>query len=158
MKQITGIETVVDRMNRQPSIVVDVANIMFQGKGKRAKLANFLLVRCALEAECPGASIFYLADASTRYKVDDKDAFEELCEAGVILQTPAGEQADHYLLSYAERIPDCIVVSCDRFKEYELTEDMRGRIVPALIIGTQVIFSHKFTDIITTNRVSPTTA
>ncbi len=122
-------------MNVQLSIVVDVANIMFQGKGNKAKIANFHLVQRALEVECPGASIFYIADASTRYKVDDRDAFEALCEAGVILQTPAGEQADHYMLSYAERIADCIVVSCDRFKVHAVPNDsMNHRNVNAMII------------------------
>jgi len=155
MKTIGNEANMVKDVQQKLSIVVDLSNILYQGNGSKAKMANFRLVRQALDKEYPSASIFYLADANTRHKIDERAAYDDLCNDGTIIQTPAGEQADHYLLAYAARILNCVVISCDRFKDHHIADDLSRRIVPVVIIGDQVIFSRKLTEFVAPAHGSP---
>jgi len=131
----------VNSLEKTPTIIVDTSNILFQNTSRIARVNNYYLLKQALEKKLPDAVIYYLTDASTRYKVDDKKAFERICAAGEIIQTPAGEPADHYLLTFAEMTPDCLIISCDRFKDHKIIKDLSDRVIPAIIIGSKVIFS-----------------
>lgn len=130
-------------MSSKITIIVDTSNILFQNASGKAKVNNYYLLKQALEKEFPGALIYYLTDASTRYKVDDKEAYERICATGEIIQTPAGETADHYLLLFARETPNCVIISCDRFKDHAISKGLLNRVIPVVIIGTKVIFSKK---------------
>lgn len=134
---------------------MDLTNILHQGNGKKAKLTNFRLLKEALFKEYPESDVYYLADASTRHKIDDRTGYDRLCDSGCIIQTPAGEQADHYIITYASRIKNSIVISCDRFKDYSISDKLSLRIVPVVIIGDQVIFSKKITEFLIQIHASP---
>nr|MDO8111553.1 hypothetical protein [Candidatus Sigynarchaeota archaeon] len=124
-------------------IVVDTLNILFQNSGRKARVQNFTIIKQAIARKFPGATIYFLADASTRHKIDDVKAYEALCANGDIIQTPAGEPADYYLITYASSKPECLIISCDAFRDHDISASLRRRVIPAVIIGTDVIFSPK---------------
>ncbi len=130
-------------MSNDIIVVVDISNILYPNEDGQAKLKNFHLVKEALKKRVPTASIISLADANTRHRVDAKAEYERLIKEGQIVQTPAGEQADHYILKFASTKDRCVVISCDRYQEYHVPEDLRQRVVPVLIVAGEVIFSPK---------------
>jgi hypothetical protein len=130
------------------TVIVDTLNILYQSASGKPRVQTFQLVKQAITARLPGATIFFLADASTRHKIDDKDTYEKICKTEGIIQTPAGEQADDYLIAYAEKKPFCLIISCDRFRDHTIGEGLFRRIIPAVIIGEDVIFSKKLDNVL----------
>ncbi|MFX0102219.1 MAG: hypothetical protein ACFFCS_21820 [Candidatus Hodarchaeota archaeon] len=125
-------------------IVVDLVNVMMTNKtGKKGKLSYYQLMKEKLDELFLGNEIYYIADASGRHRVDDKDEFERLCQQDWIIQTPAGEDGDYYMLQFAQNKANCIVISRDQFKNYNLDDRMKQRVIPFSIIGEEVIFSKK---------------
>jgi hypothetical protein len=124
-------------------IVVDLLNIMYLNTPGKARVSTFHLLKDALSRKFPGRPIYYLADASARHKVDDKNAYDLICAKEGIVQTPAGEQADDYLLAYARSKPGCLIISCDRFRDHGVSSELQHRIIPVVIIGDEVLFSPK---------------
>ena len=65
-----------------------------------------------------------IADASTRYHMDDQDLYDNLVNEKIIIQSPAGTKADEYILEVA-KAENSKFITNDRFKEYrdEFGED-----------------------------------
>jgi hypothetical protein len=121
-------------------IIVDGANIAYEEKGKRGKpkLANLLAVRRQLQAL--GYDPVIVVDASLRHAIDDPGQYEQLVDAGVIEQAPAGTDADYFVVRLAQDF-DAKIVSNDRYEDYR--EEFPGigeRRVPMMIVDGDVVF------------------
>nr|MDO8119459.1 hypothetical protein [Candidatus Sigynarchaeota archaeon] len=88
-----------------------------------------------------GIRYLFLADASLVHKIDEPARLSADIQNGVILECPAGIQADAFLLEFVSQNPDTsVIVSNDRFKDQKppATSLPRWRF-PAMIIQGQVI-------------------
>jgi hypothetical protein len=86
----------------------------------------------------------FLADASLVHKIDEPARLAADFQNGVVLECPAGIQADAFLLEFVNRNPDTsVIVSNDRFRDQKPPRtslpDWR---FPAMIIRGQVIIPH----------------
>ena len=50
------------------------------------------------------------------------------------------------MLEYAKNHLNCFIISNDAFREYDISEELKNRIIPVSIIYNEVIFSKKFVD------------
>jgi hypothetical protein len=132
-----------------PTFVVDLPNVLYANRvGRKAKLINFLRLKEALANQFPGAQTIFVAEAKTRYIVDDKKQYDACVKNGEIIQIPPTEKADYYVLEYAKKKANCLVISCDQFKDYQIPDDLRRRVIPFVIMGEDVILSPKLRDCI----------
>jgi hypothetical protein len=119
---------------------VDAANVAYAelSATDKPKVSNLVVVRRALEER--GYEPISIADASLRHEVDDPRQWEALIDRQDIRQSPAGTDADYFILETADRY-DARVVSNDEFDsyrdEYPWIEERR---VPLMIVNGQVEF------------------
>jgi hypothetical protein len=98
-------------------IVVDGANVAWseQTRDGKPKVSNIVVMRRALEEE--GYDPIIIIDASLRHDVDDPDQLEGLIDGQHVRQSPAGTEADYFLLMTAGQ-QNSKVVSNDTFESY----------------------------------------
>jgi hypothetical protein len=98
-------------------IVVDGANVAWseQTRDGKPKVSNIVIMRRALEEE--GYDPIIIIDASLRHDVDDPDQLEGLIDGQHVRQSPAGTEADYFLLMTAGQ-QNSKVVSNDTFESY----------------------------------------
>jgi hypothetical protein len=98
-------------------IVVDGANVAWseQTKDGKPKVSNIVIMRRALEEE--GFDPIIIIDASLRHDVDDANQLEGLIDGQHVRQSPAGTEADYFLLMTADQ-QNSMVVSNDTFESY----------------------------------------
>ena len=98
-------------------IVVDGANVAWseQTKDGKPKVSNIVIMRRALEEE--GYDPIIIIDASLRHDVDDANQLEGLIDGQHVRQSPAGTEADYFLLMTADQ-QNSMVVSNDTFESY----------------------------------------
>lgn len=122
-------------------VIVDGSNVAFSTEGDQPRLANILAVRDKLREE--GLEPVIVADAALRHSIDDRKAYEQLVDDGVVRQAPAGTDADYFILSFAREF-DARIVSNDRFrdrmKEFREAQD---RIIRYMIVDGQVVFERR---------------
>ncbi len=125
-------------------IVMDFSNIVHENQTYYiAKLSNYEFVKSEIIRIIPRANLIPIADARTRHKIDEKSKFENKIVKNEIIQAPAGEKADYYILKYAKRHYSSLVISNDLFRGYPNKNGLEKRIIPYKIINNDVIFSEK---------------
>jgi len=98
-------------------IVVDITNILYQDldEEENPQTSNIISIRDTLVSK--GYNPFFIADASTKHKVDEKREYKKLVSKKIIYEAPAGRPADQYVLKYAQDW-QCKFLTNDMFKEY----------------------------------------
>jgi hypothetical protein len=98
-------------------IVVDGANVAWseQTSERKPKVSNIVAMRKALEAE--GLDPIIIIDARLRHDIDDPNQLEGLIDGQHVRQSPAGTEADYFILMTADQ-QDADVVSNDTFDDY----------------------------------------
>lgn len=120
------------------TIVVDGANVAWseQTSDRKPRVANIVAMRQALEEE--GYDPIIIIDASLRYDVDDPDQLEGLIDGQHVRQSPAGTEADYFILMTAEQ-QKANIVSNDTFEKYKDDYDwIWDRRVPYMIVEGEV--------------------
>ncbi|MHA1269738.1 MAG: hypothetical protein ACTSPY_08105 [Candidatus Helarchaeota archaeon] len=141
-------------MKSEIIILIDLLNVLLSNKTNyKGKLKYYFLMKEKLRKTIQNAKIIPVIDASGVYRVDDKQKFETIRKEDGIVQTPAGEVADYYLLEYGRINPKCLIISCDTFKNYSIDESLRRRIIPFVIIDDVVIFSLKLKNFLEQSNV-----
>jgi len=99
------------------NIVVDLSNILhLNSKYKKPlEIKKFYNLDNILKNE--GFNPIYIADATLRYKIDNRTEFEKLVSKNIINLAPAHRTADVFILKYAKKF-DCFILSNDKFSEY----------------------------------------
>lgn len=121
-------------------ILVDGANVAYTNKTTEGKpqLKNIRLVTEKLEKE--GYYPIVIADATLWHEIDKPDKMDELVESGKIRQSPAGTEADYFLIQTAEKF-NAKIISNDQFGKYtDAHPDVYDRRVPFMIIKDTVEF------------------
>lgn len=119
-------------------IVVDGANVAWseQSSDRKPKVSNLVAMRQALEAE--GLDPIIIIDASLRYDVDDPDQLEGMIDGQHVRQSPAGTEADYFILKTAEQ-QEANIVSNDTFEKYRDEYDwIWDRRIPYMIVEGEV--------------------
>jgi hypothetical protein len=126
----------------QPApVIIDGSNVAHSSEGDVARLENIELVMRELQQE--GAQPIVLADAALRHQIDRPEEFERMVESGVIRQTPAGTDADYFILSFAREL-DADIVSNDRFRDrVEAFPETRERMIRYMVVNGEVVFERR---------------
>jgi replication-associated recombination protein RarA len=121
-------------MSEKQVIIVDGANVAFESATKQGKprVSNITALISVLEEE--GFRPIVIVDASLRHKIDDPDHLESLIEKQTVLQSPAGTEADYFVLEVAGE-HGAQVVSNDTYKEYrEQYPWIQERRIPFMVV------------------------
>lgn len=122
-------------------VLVDVANVAHSTEGAVAKLSNIRLVMDKLRDE--GLRPLIVADAALRHQIDDKSAYEQLIEEGIVKQAPAGTDADFFILSFAREM-NARILTNDRFRDRaDEFPDERDRVIRYMIVDGAVVLEHR---------------
>lgn len=119
--------------------VIDGANVALQERSREGKGKVSSLIRLRQVLKDKGYRTIIIADASLRYEIDDRDQYDNLERQGVIYQSPAGTEADYFVLRTSE-IEDAVVISNDRYDKYQAQFPwIRDRRIPFMIVDGNVI-------------------
>jgi len=89
----------------------------------------------------PSLEIIAIADASLKYKINDLENFEKYRKEGLLYETPAGTEADYFMLKFAQDHPNSVIISNDRFRKYRrLFGELIDRRIPFMIINGEILF------------------
>ncbi len=119
-------------------ILVDGANVAWaeQTKDDKPKVSNIVAMRQTLEKE--GYDPIIIIDASLRHDIDDPNQLEALIDNQHVRQSPAGAEADFFVLETAQQ-QNARVVSNDTFEKYRDNYDwIWERRIPFMIVEGQV--------------------
>ena len=84
-----------------------------------------------------------VVDAALRHQIDDRDAYEEMVETGMIRQAPSGTDADWFLLSFAREL-GASVVSNDRFRDRaEEFPDALERVIRYMVVADEAVLEKR---------------
>ena len=140
----TAIHPPVRDMNEESSgktAIIDGSNVAHSTEGGSARLANIRLIMEKLQEE--GFNPVVFADAALRHQIDDEESYEALVDDGTIRQSPAGTDADYFILSFAEEL-DAVVVSNDRFRDREAAfPNFGSRMIRYMIVSDEVVFEKR---------------
>jgi hypothetical protein len=118
-------------------VLVDASNVAHSTEGGVARLTNIRLVQDKLREE--GFEPLVVADAALRHQIDDKQAYEQMIENGLVHQAPAGTDADYFILSFAREM-DARILTNDRFRDRaEQFPKERDRIIRYMIVDGEVV-------------------
>jgi len=124
--------------------ILDFSNIAHENYDyKTAKINNYVLVKNEIKSIFPDAEIIPIADARTRHVIDNIYKYEGLRKRDRIIQAPAGETADYYIISFAEKSDNSLIFSNDLFRDYKLKNELKKKLIHYKIIEGIVIFSSK---------------
>jgi hypothetical protein len=123
------------------TVIVDGSNVAHSTEGEKPLLENLLAVRDKLNEE--GFDPVIVADASLRHRIDDPTRYERMIEAGEVRQTPAGTDADYFILSFAREL-NATIVSNDRFRD-RLAQfpEAQERIIRYMIVNREVVLERR---------------
>ncbi|MHA1679992.1 MAG: NYN domain-containing protein [Promethearchaeota archaeon] len=121
------------------TIITDFSNVSYAGLMKPTLKMLPFLERTLKNTFGDKVTIIHIADASLRHKIDERVEFEKLLNSGRILQVPCECVADHFIIHYAIGNKHALIISNDRFKEYEFPPEVRRRIIKVMFIGNTCI-------------------
>ncbi|MFX0113161.1 MAG: hypothetical protein ACFFB3_01300 [Candidatus Hodarchaeota archaeon] len=98
-------------------VVVDGPNILHL-KARGNILPMKLLFRVLNLLKRRGYDPVVVFSARTKYQIDDQEAYVAMWKAGEIIESPAGEDDDLFILETARRLKASWIVSNDNFVEY----------------------------------------
>lgn len=99
------------------AVVVDGPNVLYL-KARGNKLPIKLLIRVMHLLKKRGYDPVAVCSARTKYQVDDLQTYVQMWKEGKIIESPAGEDDDLFILETARRLKAIWIVSNDRFIEY----------------------------------------
>ncbi|MHA2232395.1 MAG: NYN domain-containing protein [Candidatus Hodarchaeales archaeon] len=99
------------------AVVVDGPNILHL-KARGNKLPIKLLIRVIHMLKKRGYNPIAVCSARTKYQVDNPEIYVQMWKEGKIIESPAGEDDDLFILETARRLKAIWIVSNDRFIEY----------------------------------------
>ncbi len=122
------------------TFILDGSNLAWLGPGEGASLAPVDAIADALRAEWPGCKVIALCDASLRHRLSpaDKAEHERRTKAGELVEAPADEDADAYILESARRLGGCVVTR-DLYRDRREARAGVPMLRPALIGGAVIL-------------------
>lgn len=113
------LQTNVEKLAEYPvDVIIDGNNVAYDNvpKGKAPHYENLeLALKHFAEKDL---NVRIIVDASLRHEIDDKKVFNEALNKKLITQSPAGVQADEYILKLALAHPKSRIVSNDNYENW----------------------------------------
>lgn len=105
-------------MPESRSAIIDGSNIVYLelSQAEDPKLSNIQAVRKAAMER--GWEPTVIVDASLRYEIDDSQQLEKHLDDQVIRQSPAGTEADYFIIELAER-QDGLIIFNDEYEQFQ---------------------------------------
>lgn len=94
------------------TFIIDGSNVAHAGAGRGAAFRNIEAVIDQLQFEYAGSAVKTVVDASLRHALSSRaeaDRLEHAIRSGAVIQAPADEDADHFILELARRLGGCVV-------------------------------------------------
>ena len=134
----------IDHDTNNQNYVVDGANVAFETKtiDNKAKLSNILLLINKLKS-LGIRNYRILCDKALQDKIDEDEDYMNLVNKNEIIETPAGSQADTFIMQYA-RDKDAYIISNDQFKDFYDTygeEWIKGKRISFTIVSNEIYFN-----------------
>lgn len=104
-------------------VIVDVSNVACDNvpKGQKPRLSQVLSTITYYKDK--GFEVVSIADASLRWRIDERQEFERKLDNGDIEQSPKGIPADEYILTLAkDKYSNAKIVTNDSFSDEKLKE------------------------------------
>jgi hypothetical protein len=106
-------------------VLVDGSNVAYAIEGEPPRVANIV------------------ADAALRHSIDDPRRYEHLIDEGHVRQSPAGTDADYFILSFAREL-NASIVSNDRFRDrIKQFPDAQDRVIRFMIVQDEVVLERR---------------
>lgn len=123
-----------------PTFILDGSNLAWLGPGDGPALAPVDAIADTLRAEWPGCKVITVCDASLRHRLDppDKAEHQRRTAAGTLVEAPADEDADAYILDAARRLEGCVVTR-DLYRDRRAARAGIPMLRPALIGGAVIL-------------------
>ena len=131
------------------NILVDLSNFAFSCslENSKKKVARYENIRVLMEffkslkKDYQEIIVVFLADATLKHRIDEREKLLHDIRVGDILEAPASSRADEYLLEFLNQNPDdTIIVSNDRFQDYSAPSSTLTKWrFPGMIICSQFI-------------------
>ena len=109
-------------------ILADASNILKYSNIDGNRIANAQSLEAVqsylifLESIYPEIRVLFLADASLKYRIDDKDWYLKQLATQDFVECPAGHTADEFLLDAMQNNPfEVIILSNDRFLDHQIS-------------------------------------
>jgi hypothetical protein len=129
------------RQGALPVVLVDGSNVAHSSEAEQPSLADIVAVCNKLRSE--GLEPVVVVDAALRHQIDDKKGYEHLVDEGLILQAPAGTDADYFILSFAREL-GASVVSNDRYRDrIARYPEVEERIIRYMIVADEVVLERR---------------
>lgn len=107
-------------LSNKGTAILDVSNISRDNSyGNKGLYRKVLEVERRIKAINPDINIIRIADANLRYYLDDKDIYSYLERCNEVLEVSKGTSADIAILKTALRISDAVIISNDRFNDFD---------------------------------------
>ncbi|MFX1452610.1 MAG: HTH domain-containing protein [Promethearchaeota archaeon] len=101
----------------------------------------------------PKAKIYIICDANLPYCLLDRCIFEKYRKLKKLYITPAKTPADFFILKFAQRNSNSVIISNDTYKEFNGSfEEVKKRRIPFMIIDGDVIFYENLEIFLTRNN------
>jgi hypothetical protein len=103
-------------------VIIDGTNVAFDNvpKGESPRCENLELALNYYTKQ--NLTVRVIVDASLRHKIDEKHILENALDSMIVAQSPAGVQADEYILKLALLHPESKIVSNDTFDNWAKSE------------------------------------
>ena len=130
--------------------VIDGANIALANKNNddEGRLANlYLLIEKLRSLGIKNYKI--LCDPSLNYRIDNKEKYSELNKNKIFYETPAGTEADLFILQYA-KLNNAFIITNDMFRKHYVRfgeEWIRKRRITFSFIDDVLFFDRLYTDL-----------
>jgi hypothetical protein len=122
-------------------VLVDGSNVAYAIEGEPPRVANIIAIRDKLREE--GFDPIVVADAALRHSIDDPRRYEHLIDEGHVRQSPAGTDADYFILSFAREL-NASIVSNDRFRDrIKQFPDAQDRVIRFMIVQDEVVLERR---------------
>ncbi len=115
------------------TILIDGSNFLLNRNSSLQKF-QFLI---SLIRDFEPKEVITICDANLPYKID----ITKLLKDKLIQLTPAGTQADIFLIQLANHLPDALIITNDLFREYDHAFTRNINFVRYFIVGDRILFN-----------------
>ncbi len=138
-------------------MVGDISNVAFFNKrSDKPKLEYIDLLYSSISREIETIGI---ADCALYHQINEKKLYKtKYLIPKIILEAPAGIEADDFILSYAKE-KNALILSNDRFRQYDIVSEdwLNEHQIRFMIIENQFFFEQRFVKLVgeVLNEITP---
>lgn len=126
------------------ALIIDVSCVTGAENNKQFRLCYYLRIQDELRYFFESPYFVGIADASLRKKIDDSQKYARFVQTKWVREV---SYADHYLITFFQRKSEessqFWLVSNDKFREYDISMELRNRIIEFNLIDGELIIYNR---------------